>query len=97
MPIFQHGRSCIWIFFVYAVFFVAVGMVGGNLRAVALSMPIVMGGILLVELHSGIALDSYWRAMHKKGTWQYTALVLWHTAATIVFSIAACVFWTSID
>ena len=92
MPILQSGRSYIWLFFVFAAFFVGVGMLGGMPKIAVLSMPILIGGILACELQSGIALDSWWRAKYEKGTWQYTALVIWHAVGTILLGVLAWLF-----
>jgi hypothetical protein len=92
MRIFQHGKSYVWIFFVFAVFFVGFGMIGKDPKLAAFSMPILIGGILVCELQSGIALDSWWRAKYERGSWQYTALVIWHVFVTILLSILAWLY-----
>jgi hypothetical protein len=62
MAIFKPGKSYIWLFAVYAAFFVGVGMVGHNITLAIISMPIMIGFILAGEIISGVALDSWWRA-----------------------------------
>ena len=96
MPILKRDKSYVWLFVVFFVFFVGIGMIGNNLRVAALSLPIVVGAILICELQSGIALDSWWRAKFEKGTWQYSALIAWHALGTLALSVMAWFFWTSI-
>jgi hypothetical protein len=91
MRIFHQGRSYVWIFFVWAAFFVGVGVLGANLRFAIASMPAVIGSLLAGEVVSGVALDSWWRATYPKGCWQYTALIAWHTLAFILFLAVASV------
>jgi hypothetical protein len=96
MRIFKQDVSYIGVFAVFAVFFVGVGMIGGNRRLAALSLPMVIGGILICQLLSGIALESWWRAKYEKGTCQYSALIACHThLGTLAQSVAAWFLWTS--
>jgi hypothetical protein len=97
MRIFHQGRSYVWIFFVWAEFFVGAGVLGGNLRIAIASMPLVIGLMLAGEIVSGVALDSWWRATYSKGCWQYTALVAWHTLAFVLFLVFASIDLHALD
>jgi hypothetical protein len=48
-------------------------------------MPAFIAILLLCELRSGVALDSWWRASYRKGDWQYRASLAWHTAGFGLF------------
>jgi hypothetical protein len=99
------GKSYLWLFWiVFAAFVVLVfGPVVFKLQpqvyAIVL-LPLEMGLILVSEIRSGVALDSWWRAKYARGTWQYKALVAWHSFALIVFTVMAIVFlelWSAVE
>jgi hypothetical protein len=56
-----------------------------------LNLPAFLAFLLLCELRSGVALDSWWKASHLKGTWQYRGLIAWHSLATALFLVIAYV------
>lgn len=95
MRIFRLGNSYIWVFVVFAALFVGIGMIGRNPRVAVLLMPITVGSMLICELQSGIALDSWWQAKYPKGTWQYAALTIWHAFVTTAFSAMAWYVWAT--
>jgi len=73
-------------------FFVVVGMLGGYFKIVACSMPVLLAFLLASELTSGVALDPYWQAKHRKGCWQYKATIAWHAVGFVLLSISAIFF-----
>jgi hypothetical protein len=70
-------------------------MIGGNTTLAVLSLPVLIGGILVCELQSGVALDSWWRAEHERGTGQYSILVTWHAFGMIMLCVLAWLFWSA--
>jgi hypothetical protein len=91
----EHGRSYLWLFPIYLVLFFggfalceAVGHVSWGI----LTLPAFVAFLLLCELRSGVALDSWWRASHPKGSWQYRAMLAWHTTGVAMFSLLAYLF-----
>ncbi len=92
----QHGKSYLWLFGVFAVCLIG-GMAlstaaAGNPRWAILAMPVLIVFILVSELRSEVALDSWWRATHPKGGWQYNAILGWHVATILFFSWFAYFF-----
>jgi hypothetical protein len=91
------GKSYIWLFYIYFVLFVtsgmilpAIGMTAG-IKYASILIPMTFGSLLVLEIRSGIALDSWWRAEYEKGKWQYPALLAWH-ATGLVGSVVLCYF-----
>ena len=88
-----HGRSYIWLFPVYLVLFfgcVALCVANGHENWGMLFLPVFAAFLLLCELWSGVALDSWWRATHLKGSWQYRAVLAWHTLFIAILSLISC-------
>lgn len=86
------GNGYIWIFCIFAALFIFVGVIGAALKftdpkyAIML-FPVMFGFILISEIRSGIALDSWWRAKFGKGTWQYAGLITLHSFAFVMFTV----------
>ena len=89
------GNGYIWIFCIFAVVFIFIGVIGAALKftnpkyAIVL-FPILFGFILISEIRSGVALDSWWRAKFGKGTWQYAGLIALHSFAFVMVT-AICI------
>jgi hypothetical protein len=82
------GRSYAWWFPVLLAIFLggcALCDYLGIRQWGALTLPVFVALLLSCQLRSGVALDSWWRASHPKGTWQYRALIAWETAGLIFF------------
>ena len=82
----QVGKSYLWGFPVFVVFFIACIAIAasfGHFHLGIVAMPAFAIVMLSSELRSGVALDSWWRATYPKGTWQYRALIGWQ-----LFSLA---------
>ncbi len=87
---FEYGRSYLWLFPIYAALFIsgfALCEAVGHANWGILTLPAFLAFLLLCELGSGIALDSWWRDRHLKGSWQYRAILAWHGVALVIFSI----------
>lgn len=91
---FKHGESYIGLFFVYIVVFIASTLVSTiAFRNGILAMPVLAALAVFLassELKSGIALDGKWRARHRRGSKEYSAIVAWHVLVAIV-SIVICI------
>jgi hypothetical protein len=91
----EQGKSYRWLFAIYVVVFtggVALCEALGNFSWGILTMPAFLTFVLLSELRSGIALDSWWRASHPKGSRQYQAVIAWH-AVLLVLLLAFSYFF----
>jgi hypothetical protein len=54
-----------------------------------IAVPATILLMLLSELWSGIALDSWWRASYPKGNWQYLAVLASQAVVFFIFSLIA--------
>ena len=91
----KQCRSYLWLFPVFcALFFGGFAVCGllGNYKWGIVILPTFLAGLLSSEVSSGIALDSWWRASHPRGSWQYLALVAWHTLGFVLFVFFAYFF-----
>lgn len=83
---FKQGRSYLWLLPIFVILFFGSAMLLGSPAWAALMLPL-FGAILLVsEWRSGIALDSFMRATHLKGSWQYRALFAWQVTWLVLMS-----------
>ena len=77
----KRDSSYLWLFPIFVVIFVAAVatsiLITGNPGWGFFVMPLWLVGSIALQAHSGIALDSWWRARHPKGTTMYTALIAW--------------------
>jgi hypothetical protein len=93
---FEHGKSYIWLFPIFAALFFGGFALGNaafnNPNWFIITMPLFVAFLLLGELRSGVALDSWWRATYPKGSWQYQALIAWHITAGIAMAIFSYFF-----
>ena len=92
----EPGKSYLWIFWAYLLLFsvFCFGYVGQRtwfIAGAAVVSTLLMASILICELLSGVALNATWRAVYRKGTWQYRATILWHTLGLMVFLVIAFV------
>jgi hypothetical protein len=86
------GKSYIWIFFIFGAAFIILvfgqALLGRGHPEFAIALlPIVTGFVLISEIRSGIALDSWWRAKYTRETWQYKALLAWEGLGLVVFTV----------
>jgi hypothetical protein len=95
MFILKHGRSYVWLFAVFLALFLGgnvlcelVGHAGWGI----ITMPAFITLLVLCELWSGVALDSWWRASYLKGSRQYQAMLIWHSIGIIFFILIFIVF-----
>jgi hypothetical protein len=93
---FELGKSYLGLFAIYIGLFLGAfplsALVTGRPNWGILIMPIFIAGMLVCELRSGVALDSWWRASHPRGTGTYQALVAWHSFAVVLFSVFSYFF-----
>jgi hypothetical protein len=94
---FLLGKSYAWIFGIFfGVFIVACrGPVlcgSGHPERAVLLLPVVSGFVLVSEIRSGIALDSWWQARYGKETWQYKAILACHALGFMIFAGIAAFF-----
>jgi len=87
---FQLGRSYMWLFWSFAFVFVAALIFSEELTYLGVIFPIFFLLLVVLELRSGVALNSCGVATHPRGTWKYNALIAWHTLAFVVFFVMAC-------
>jgi hypothetical protein len=91
----EQGKSYLWLFPIHLVLFAAgFGLCGafGNATWGIVTMPLFIAFLMICELRSGIALDSWWRAAHPKGRWQYQAILAWQAFALVWFLAIAYFF-----
>jgi hypothetical protein len=91
----EYGKSYIWAFPIYALLFVggfALCNALGDVKWAILAMPAFVAPVLLCELRSGVALDSWWRASYRKGDWQYAAILAWHTIGLVLLLAMSYIF-----
>ena len=102
------GKSYIWIFWIFVAVYIALGSGVAVFQAahpesecvavfififsVPILIPIVTAFMLVLEIRSGIALDSYFQAKYPRGTGQYQALLAWHAFALIALTVWAAFF-----
>ena len=93
---FLAEKSYIWIFWVFFFAFIVAGSglaaFGGDPEYAVVSAPVVVGIVLALEIRSGVALDSLWRAKYAKGAWQYKAVLAWHCAGLIALTVMTAIF-----
>jgi hypothetical protein len=98
MRLLKPGTSYLWLFLLFVVIFLAgfmVSIVFFGVPKFGLTVLPVFGALLLLcQIHSGVALDSWWRAKYERGCWQYRALlalnVLWLIGVgALVYSVVA--------
>lgn len=88
----EQGRSYIWLFAIYLIVFFggfAASVFLGNPRLGVLTIPAFLAFLLSCELRSGIALGSWWRALHPEGTEEYRAHITWHAACIILLLVVS--------
>jgi hypothetical protein len=92
---FVVDRSYIWLFFAFATIFVLGGVACQILdrpHLDCLSMPVFGAFLLWSELRSGVALDSWWRASHPKGTRYFYPMIVWHFIGFLLLTLFSCGF-----
>lgn len=93
----RHGESYLWLlplaWGATAVLAVPIAALTGNLQNGVLAFPACVVLFTLYEIWSGVALDSWWRASHPRGTGAYYGLIVWQLCAPVVFTI----FFLSIE
>jgi hypothetical protein len=90
----QQGRSYLWLFAVFAAPFLG-SIAFGHERWGMPAMLLFLVFVLCSELRSQVALDSWWRATHSKGTARYYALITWHTIGIGLFAVMSYLFVSS--
>lgn len=86
----EQSRSYIRIFVTYATLFVAsmglgyAGYMSAMIAFVAISLPVYTAFLLVSQVRSGIALDSWMIARYPRGTWQFNATIAWNGFALIL-------------
>src|SRR5262245_2547618 len=93
----DYGRSYMWLFAAFVAAIIAgaaLAWANGTRFAGTAVMPVGIAIVLSCELPSGIALDSWCRAAHRNGSWQYTGLIAWHALAVVLFSAMSYFFIT---
>ena len=79
----------------FAAFMMAVAALGNfriGVNIVVITMPAMVLALLALQLRSGIALDSWWVALHPKGTWQFWAIIAWQVVGLILMGVMAYFF-----
>ena len=85
----HYGRSYLWLFLIFmTVFFGGFALCDafGRMNWGFITMPAFLAFLLLCELWSGVALDSWWRASYLKGGWQYRTMLAWQAAGVAFLS-----------
>ena len=59
------------------------GFDASNIARVTLAilMPFLVAVLIVLQIRSGLALDSKWVAKYPHGTWQYRCLIAWNFIA----------------
>lgn len=94
--LFHQGKSYIWLFGAFSAIWLAGFAICqfalSNLLWGVLTIPTFILFILVSEIRSGIALDSWWRATHPKGTYVYTAMLVWHMLGLVLACVISFLF-----
>jgi hypothetical protein len=89
-----------WIFLIFFGVFVGVGMplfaFGHPLYAI-ISLPILGAFLLVSQIRSGIALDSFWRARYPRESWQFKAILALNVFGFVLTAVLAWYFWRFLD
>lgn len=89
---FKQGESYLWLFpWVLAaigIAVIAIRVISGRSDLGALAFPGLIVGITIFEIWSGVALDSWWRASHPRGTASYYGLIAWQLFVAAAFTFA---------
>jgi len=92
----KQGESYLWLLlFVWAAIGAAALIsvaVTGSLEFGVLALPAFIIILTLWELWSGVALDSWWRASHPRGTGSYYGLIAWQLFVATAFTCAWLTF-----
>lgn len=87
---FQQGKSYVWLFPVFLGLFFGGCWLSSELFQNPswgiLTLPAFVAFLLAWEIRSGVALDPWWRATYRKGSWQYRAMLWWHAVAVVLMS-----------
>jgi hypothetical protein len=87
----KQNESYLWLLpLVWAALGVAVLIITratGDLEWGVLGVPAVIVMLTLYEIWSGVALDSYWRASHARGTGSYYGLIAWQLFIAAAFMV----------
>ena len=94
MTILKKDKSYIWVFFVFAAIWVALSLVLLPMRLIeskhlVFGLPGLFAILLIVQLVSGVALDSKWRATIVKGTWQFTGIIAMQVLVLLILCVMA--------
>ena len=91
----EQGKSYLWLFPCYAFVF-AMGFVLafwlGDIRWGIVATPAALAYLVASELWSGVAIDSWGKANYSRVSWQYRALVAWHSCAVVGFVVFSFFF-----
>lgn len=90
---FEQGKSYLWLFPIFGILFLvgsALCSALGDSSWGVLTMPAFIAFLVLGELRSRIALDSWWRASHPRGSWRYQAMAAWHITGVILLLVFSC-------
>ena len=100
MMLLKPGQNYMYLFRVYFGVFVALMIAsfvidfGFCFNAMLVTMPAYMLFLLVSQIRSGVALDSWMVAKHRRGCRTYTAQIAWNFTALIVMIGVAVVAWT---
>jgi hypothetical protein len=87
----KQGESYLWLLPIVWAAMAGIAIVSvaatGSLEYFVLAIPGFVILFTLYEIWSGVALDSWWRASHPKGTGSYYGLIAWQLFVSIAFTI----------
>jgi hypothetical protein len=91
----KQGESYRWLCFANVGLYIAATMVSvatKNFIWCAMTIHVCILYLVVCEVWSRVALDSWWVASYLQGTWQYRAMLAWHFAIAILALIVALAF-----
>jgi hypothetical protein len=87
--LFCPGESYIWVMFIFWGITLSLAWFADKPNLATWTFPAFIGVIVICELQSGVALDSWARAKHERGGRYYGTMIAWHLFALVIFLIIA--------
>ncbi len=91
---FEHGKSYVWVFVVFFVLWLGLILIAGafqlsfrSIKPFLFLLPSMLLFVLVLELRSKVALDSWWVARHPAGTRMYSIMIVWHVVGLVLLSL----------
>lgn len=96
------GQSYLYIFAFYMLFFITAFSFGATVdsslayKAIAIVSIAMLVFLIVSQLRSGLALDSYWVARHPRGSWQFLAMIALSLSITLLLIGIVISGWNSV-